>query len=151
MRLALAQARLAAQRDEVPVGAVATLDGRVVARAHNRPIAAQDPTAHAEIEALRAAAAALGNYRLTGLTLYATLEPCAMCFGALIHARIARLVFGAADPSGGALGGAFDLSRAPCFNHRVAIQGGVLAAECGALLEAFFKARRKPAAPQAGA
>jgi tRNA(adenine34) deaminase len=143
MALALECARDAYARDEVPVGAV-LVDGRgvVVARAANAPIASHDPTAHAEILALRAAGEALGNYRLPGCTLYVTLEPCAMCIGALVHARVARVVYGATDPKTGACGSAIDLAAHASMNHRIVVAGGVLAEECGALLRQFFVARR---------
>ena len=143
MALALECARDAYARDEVPVGAV-LVDARgvVVARAANAPIASHDPTAHAEILVLRAAGQALGNYRLLGCTLYVTLEPCVMCVGALVHARIARVVYGATDPKTGACGSAIDLVAHASMNHRIALTGGVLAEECGALLRQFFAARR---------
>lgn len=142
MREALEQARLAAAAGEVPVGCVIVHDGQVVASGFNRPISRHDPTAHAEIEALRAAGAALGNYRLGGCTLYVTLEPCAMCAGAMVHARIGRLVYGAVDPRAGAAGSAFDLLRSPAFNHRLEVAGGVLEAECREMLLDFFRQRR---------
>ncbi len=143
MRAALQQARLAAAQEEVPVGAVVRLaDGRSFA-AHNAPISANDPTAHAEIRAIRAAAAALGNYRLTGATLYVTLEPCAMCAGAIVHARIARVVYGATDPKAGAVVSLHRLLEDARLNHRPEVTGGVLAEECGEALRAFFRARRK--------
>lgn len=123
--------------DEVPVGAVVVLDGRVVGEGWNRPVSTQDPSSHAEIEAMRAAGKATGNYRLTGATLYVTLEPCIMCVGAAFHARIARVVYGAPDPKTGA--SELFMSR---FNHHARVQGGVLAEECGAALKAFFAARR---------
>ena len=130
MRRAIELAQRAAAEGEVPVGAVVVLDGNVIGEGWNRPIAARDPTAHAEIQALRAAAAAVDNYRLTGATLYVTLEPCDMCLGAMFHARITRAVFGATDP------------KKQVLKSQVALQGGVLAAECGALLSAFFAAKR---------
>jgi tRNA(adenine34) deaminase len=142
MRLALDQARAAAAAAEVPVGAVIAIDRRVVAEAGNRTIADQDPTAHAEIVALRAAARAVGNYRLLGATLYVTIEPCAMCAGAMVQARISRLVYGADDPKGGAVRSCFQLLDHPALNHRIEIASGVLAAECAAELQAFFAARR---------
>jgi tRNA(adenine34) deaminase len=142
MREALAMARLAQQRGEVPVGAVVVRDGVIVGRGGNAPVAASDPTAHAEIAALRDAAAALGNYRLPDCDLYVTLEPCAMCAGAIMHARIRRLVFGAADPKTGACGSVVDLFAEPRLNHHTAVFRGVAAAECSALLSAFFVARR---------
>lgn len=143
MQLALAQARQAAGRGEVPVGAVVVRDGQVIASGSNSPIASADPTAHAEIAALRAAASALGNYRLDGCDLYVTLEPCAMCSGAMLHARLRRVVFGAPDPKTGAAGSVLDLFGQPLLNHRTVVQGGVLADECGALLSEFFTARRQ--------
>ncbi len=139
---ALGLAQLAAERGEVPVGAVVVRDGALVGRGGNAPIAHSDPTAHAEIAALRDAARALGNYRLSGCTLYVTLEPCAMCAGAMMHARIARLVYGAQDPKTGAAGSVIDLFAEPRLNHHAVVAGGVRAAECGALLSAFFAARR---------
>lgn len=142
MRRALGLARRAERRGEVPVGAVVVCAGRVVAGAHNGPIGARDPTGHAEIRALRRAAARLGNYRLPGCTLYVTLEPCTMCAGALVHARVERVVFGAADPKSGALGGAYWLFDRPAFNHRYAVTGGVLADPAALLLRGFFAARR---------
>ncbi|HUH00035.1 MAG TPA: tRNA adenosine(34) deaminase TadA [Gammaproteobacteria bacterium] len=143
MRRALTLAACAEAEGEVPVGAVLVAEGRVIAETWNRNISRDDPTAHAEILALRAAGAALGNYRLPGATLYVTLEPCAMCAGAMVHARIARLVYGATDPRAGAAGSVFDLVRAPALNHQLQVTAGVLATECRALLQAFFRARRK--------
>jgi tRNA(adenine34) deaminase len=142
MRRALELAACGEAEGEVPVGAVVVHEGRVLAETWNRPISLADPTAHAEILALRAAGQALGNYRLPDATLYVTLEPCAMCAGAMVHARIARLVYGATDPRVGAVDSQFDLLRAGGLNHRVAITGGVLGAECSARLQAFFRARR---------
>ncbi len=130
MRRALELAGRAAEEGEVPVGAVLVLEGAIVGEGWNRPIAAADPTAHAEIQALRAAAAKVRNYRLTGSTLYVTLEPCEMCVGAMFHARVARAVFGATDP------------KKQVLKNKVALEGGVLAAECGAVLSGFFAARR---------
>jgi len=143
MSLALAAAREAEARGEVPVGAVLVAGDEVIATAGNGPIGGHDPTAHAEIAALRSGAARRENYRLTGSTLYVTLEPCCMCVGALVHARVARLVFGAADPKSGAAGSVFDLARARGHNHRIEVSGGVLADECGRLLQSFFRARRR--------
>jgi tRNA(adenine34) deaminase len=143
MRLALALAGRAAAAGEVPVAAILVADGQVVGEGWNCPIGACDPTAHAEINTLRDAARRRGNYRLIDTTLYVTLEPCAMCVGALIHARVARLVFGAREPRAGAVASQFRLLEAGCFNHRVAWSEGVLAAECGALLEDFFRSRRR--------
>jgi tRNA(adenine34) deaminase len=143
MREALALADRAAAEGEVPVGAVVVRDGAVIGRGWNRPIGRHDPTAHAEIEALRDAAQRAGNYRLPGATLYVTLEPCPMCAGAIVHARIARVVFGAADPRSGAAGSRFDLLPSDQrFNHRTLCAGGVLAGECGDRLRRFFQARR---------
>ena len=143
MLQALDCAREAYRLGEVPVGAVlADAQGVVVARAANAPIASHDPTAHAEIVALRTAGQALGNYRLPGCSLYVTLEPCAMCVGALVHARIERLVFAAADPKTGACGSVFDLAASPRLNHRLSVTGGVLAEESAALLRQFFAERR---------
>jgi tRNA(adenine34) deaminase len=143
MGLALGAAREAESRGEVPVGAVLVADGEVVATAGNGSIGDHDPTAHGEIVVLRAGAASRGNYRLTGSTLYVTLEPCCMCIGAMIHARVGRLVYGAADPKSGAAGSVFDLAQAPQHNHRLEVTGGVLAEECGRLLQSFFRARRR--------
>ncbi len=139
---ALALADAAARLGEVPVGALVVRDGEILGEGWNRPIASRDPTAHAEIVALRAAAAQVGNYRLTGATLYVTLEPCAMCSGALIHARVARVVFGARDPKTGAAGSQLDVLNTTRLNHVVEIRGGVLADAAAAQLQAFFKARR---------
>jgi len=142
MREALALARAAQDRGEVPVGAVVVRDGAIVGRGGNAPIAANDPTAHAEIAALRSAAAALGNYRLPDCDLYVTLEPCAMCAGAIMHARVRRLVFGARDPKTGACGSVIDLFAEARLNHHTRVTGELLATECGALLSTFFAARR---------
>lgn len=143
MQEALALAREAATCDEVPVGAVVVdAEGVVIGRGFNRPIGGHDPTAHAEIVALRDAAARLGNYRLPGCTLYVTLEPCVMCAGAMMHARISRIVFGARDPKTGACGSVVDLFAEERLNHHAEVVGGVLAEECGALLSGFFAARR---------
>ena len=142
MGLALDLAREAGALGEVPVGALMVIDGEVVGRGFNQPIGRHDPTAHAEIMALRDAAARLGNYRLPGSTLYVTLEPCAMCAGAIMHARVGRVVFGARDPKTGAAGSVVDLFAESRLNHHTAIAGGVLADECGSLLSAFFAARR---------
>jgi tRNA(adenine34) deaminase len=127
---------------EVPVGALVVIDGEVVGRGFNQPVGRRDPTAHAEIMALRDAAARLGNYRLPGCTLYVTLEPCAMCAGAIMHARVARVVFGARDPKTGAAGSVVDLFAEARLNHHTSVSGDVLADECGSLLSAFFAARR---------
>ena len=139
---ALALARAAALRGEVPVGAIVVRTGVIVGRGGNAPILASDPTAHAEIAALRDAARTLGNYRLPECALYVTLEPCAMCAGAIMHARIARLVYGAADPKTGVCGSVIDLFAEPRLNHHTRVTGGVRAAECGQLLSDFFAARR---------
>ena len=143
MREALALAAAAAAAGEVPVGAVVVKEGEIVGRGSNRPIGASDPTAHAEIIALREAASRLGTYRLPGCVLFVTLEPCAMCVGAMLHARLARVVFGAADPKTGACGGVVALSAEAKLNHQTAFEGGVLADECGALLRRFFADRRQ--------
>jgi tRNA(adenine34) deaminase len=142
MRLALAEAQAAAQAGEVPVGAIVVHDGRVLARGGNRPIAQSDPTAHAEIVALRAAAGILGNYRMPGAVLYVTTEPCIMCTGAMIHARVARLVYGCDDPKGGAVRSCFSVFDHAGLNHRVQVTPGVLAEECAGLLQEFFASRR---------
>jgi len=142
MRLALEQARLAAEAGEVPIGAVAVAGGEVVGRGFNRPIGALDPTAHAEVIALREAARALGNYRLTGVDLYVTLEPCLMCVGALVHARVARVMFGAREPKTGALVSTLHALDIPGLNHRFEIVEGVLEAECREVVQAFFRERR---------
>jgi tRNA(adenine34) deaminase len=142
MRIAIEEARAAAERGEVPVGAVVALDGRAVARAGNRAIVDCDPTAHAEIIALREAAKAVGNYRLLGATMYVTIEPCAMCAGAMVHARIARLVYAADDPKGGAVRSCFSLFESPSMNHRIEWTRGVLADDAAAPLKDFFAARR---------
>ena len=143
MRAALREAARAAREEEVPVGAVVVLDGRVIARAHNRPITPHDPSAHAEILALRRAGRKLGNYRLGGCSLYVTIEPCAMCAGAIVHARVRRLVFGAGDPKSGACGSALRILNHSRLNHRVEVRKGVLKEECAAILREFFASRRK--------
>ena len=142
MREALALAAQAAAAGEVPVGAVLVKDGAIVGRGYNRPITSSDPTAHAEIVALREGATKLGNYRLPGCTLYVTLEPCAMCVGAMVHARIARVIFGARDPKTGACGSIVDLPSIAHWNHHGSFEGGLLEAECGDILKGFFAARR---------
>jgi tRNA(adenine34) deaminase len=142
MRLALAEAQGAAQAGEVPVGAIVVKDGQVIATGRNAPVEGHDPTAHAEIVALRAAAQRLSNYRLDGCTLYVTLEPCAMCSGAMLHARLARVVFGAPDPKTGAAGSVLNLFGVGAVNHQTQVTGGVLAQECGSLLSSFFRQRR---------
>lgn len=152
MQLALEQAQLAWNAGEVPVGAVVVKDGVVIATGFNQPIGLHDPSAHAEIVALRAAAAALGNYRLPGCELYVTLEPCVMCSGAMMHARLARVVYGANDPKTGACGSVINLFEQEQLNHHTAVEGGVLAIEAGAMLKAFFaqrRAARRPAPPAA--
>lgn len=142
LREALEEAREAGAAGEVPVGAVVVHAGRVIARGANRTIADCDPTAHAEIVALREAARVLGNYRLSGATLYVTIEPCAMCAGAMIQARVARLVYGCDDPKGGAVRSCFEVLSSPQLNHRVEVTGGVLAEECAAVMQSFFAALR---------
>ena len=142
MREALGLAARAAAAGEVPVGAVVVRDGEIVGRGSNRPITSNDPAAHAEIVALRDAAARLGNYRLPGCELYVTLEPCAMCVGAMVHARIARVVYGATDPKTGACGSIVDLPAIAHWNHHGVFTGGMLAEECGAVLRRFFAERR---------
>jgi tRNA(adenine34) deaminase len=143
MAEALAEARLAAAEGEVPIGAAVVFEDRVVGRGRNARERLHDPTAHAEILALQEAARTLGRWRLTGATIYATLEPCFMCAGALVNARIDKLVFAVADPKAGAVGSLFDVPRDPRLNHRVEVSSGVLAAECATLLRAFFQDRRK--------
>jgi len=143
MSAAVAEARLALAHDDVPVGAVVVADGTVIGTGHNEREARQDPTAHAEMLALRRAAAALGSWRLLGTTLYVTLEPCAMCAGAIVLARVTRVVYGTADPKAGAAGSVLDILAEPRLNHRPAVEGGLLADECAALLRAFFAGRRR--------
>ncbi|NWG86875.1 MAG: tRNA adenosine(34) deaminase TadA [Hydrogenophilaceae bacterium] len=143
MREALAQAQQAWRAGEVPVGAVVVKDGEIVGRGYNCPILSRDPTAHAEVRALRDAATRLGNYRLVDCTLYVTLEPCLMCTGAMFHARIKRVVYGAKDPKTGVAGSVLDLYAEPRLNYHAEILGGVLAEECGALLSTFFAERRQ--------
>jgi tRNA(adenine34) deaminase len=145
MRLALEEARWAAAAGEVPVGAVVVLDGEVVGRGHNRPVAAADPTAHAELEALRAAGRRVGNYRLTGATLYVTIEPCLMCVGAMVHARIGTLVYGAPEPKAGAIESAQRAHEHPSLNHQFQVVSGVLAKEASELLRRFFADKRPKA------
>jgi tRNA(adenine34) deaminase len=142
MRAALAEAESAVEAGEVPVGAIVLVEGEVVAAAHNRTITGRDPSGHAEVLALRAAAQKLGNHRLTNATLYVTLEPCVMCVGAIAQARVARVVFGAYDRKAGALGSVVDLSDSRALNHRFEVNGGLLADECANLLQAFFASRR---------
>lgn len=143
MRVALVEAQAAAEKGEVPVGCVVVLGDSVLARAGNRTIADCDPSAHAEIVALRAAAKNLGNYRLNGAAVYVTVEPCAMCAGAMIQARISRLVYGCDDPKGGAVHTCFHIFSHPALNHRVEVLQGVLAEECAQMMQAFFAARRQ--------
>jgi tRNA(adenine34) deaminase len=147
MEQALEQARTAARAGEVPVGALVIKDGKILGAAHNRTLLDNDPAAHAEIVALRQAAARLSNHRLTGCEMYVTIEPCAMCAGAMIHARIARLVYGAVDPKAGAAGSVLEVINHPKLNHQMKVTPGVLADECSEILQEFFRARRKnPAA-----
>jgi tRNA(adenine34) deaminase len=150
MQIALELAGQARQRGEVPIGAVVVLDGTVIGDGFNQPISAQDPTAHAEIVAMRKAAARLGNYRLTGAELYVTIEPCQMCVGAMIHARIARVVYGAPEPRAGAIESAMRAHEHPALNHRMEAFGGVLEAESRALMQEFFRERRSPGAQAEG-
>jgi tRNA(adenine34) deaminase len=145
---AIAQARLGLAAGEVPVGAVLVVDGRAVAHTYNQPIGACDPTAHAEVLAVRAGARVVGNYRLTGATLYVTIEPCLMCVGALVHARVATVVYGAAEPKAGALESSVRAHEVPGLNHRLAVRGGVREGECRALIQQFFRERRQ--APRDG-
>ena len=142
MEAALAEARLAAEGGEVPIGAVVVYQGQIIARGQNRVLRDLDPTAHAEIVALRAAAASVGNYRLMGCTLYVTLEPCAMCAGAMIHARLDRLVFAASDPKAGAAGSVLEVINHPQLNHQMVVESGILGDEAGELLRSFFRERR---------
>ncbi len=143
MAEALAEARIAAGEGEVPIGAVVVFEGRIVGRGRNAREKLRDPTAHAEVLALQEAARALGRWRLTGATIYATLEPCPMCAGALVNARVDRLVYSVPDPKAGAAGTLFDIVRDARLNHRVEVESGVLAAECGELLKEFFRSRRR--------
>ena len=144
LRAAIAEARLAEEHGEVPVGAIIVREGEIIARGHNRVITDSDPTAHAEMVALRAAGTALGNYRLDACDLYCTLEPCAMCAGAILHARIRRLIYAAPDPKAGACGTVLSVLNHSSLNHRVDVTPGLLAEECGAMLRDFFRARRAP-------
>ena len=143
MKIALIEAKLAMDENEVPVGAILVQENNLIAQAHNQPIKNNDPTAHAEIEVLRKAGAKLHNYRLAKTTLYVTLEPCTMCLGAMIHARVERVVFGASDPKSGVCGSTIDLSSESIFNHQISVSGGVLEIECKNILQSFFKLRRK--------
>jgi tRNA(adenine34) deaminase len=142
MAEAIAEAHRAEAEGEVPVGAIAIADGRVVGAGHNQPIGLADPTAHAEIIAIRAAASTLGTYRLTALSIYVTLEPCVMCVGAMLNARIARVVYGARDDKAGALGSVYDIGRDGRLNHRFEVIGGVMESECAELMREFFRTRR---------
>jgi tRNA(adenine34) deaminase len=142
MQEALAEARAAAAADEVPIGAVLVHDGKILAHSGNRTIRDNDPTAHAEIVVLREAARLLGNYRLAGATLYVTIEPCSMCAGAIIQARVPRVVYGADDPKGGAVRSSFEILSHPRLNHQVEVTSGVLAADCAAIIQSFFSERR---------
>ena len=149
MREALRQARRGYREDEVPIGAIVVHKGEIIARAHNRPIHLNDPSAHAEILALRRAARKLGNYRLPACTLYVTIEPCAMCVGAIVQARVQRLVVGAMDPKAGACGSVLSVLNNPKLNHQVTFESGILQADCAAILQQFFRERRKTNRPGA--
>ncbi|SEC64862.1 tRNA adenosine(34) deaminase TadA [Terriglobus roseus] len=142
MHAAIAEAHAASAEDEVPVGAVVLLDGEIIGRGNNRVIRDSDPTAHAEIVAMRAAAQHLQNYRLSGCTLVVTLEPCSMCAGAILHARVGRLIYAASDPKAGACGSVLDVMNHPRLNHRVEVSPGLLAEDCSTMLQQFFRARR---------
>lgn len=142
MQQALALAAKGAELGEVPVGALVVLDGEIIGEGFNQPISSSDPSAHAEVKALRDAASRQNNYRLPGATLYVTIEPCTMCFGTLIHARIARLVYGAAEPRAGVVASQLQLAEKTFFNHKIEVEGGVMAAEAGALVREFFQKRR---------
>ena len=142
MRAALEQALEAGRRGEVPVGAVVVVDGEIVGAGFNQPIGGQDPTAHAEIVAMREAAKRLGNYRLRGATLYVTIEPCQMCVGAMVHARVARVVYGTREPKAGAIESAMRAHEHPALNHRLTATGGVLEEECRAVIQEFFREKR---------
>ncbi|MDA7437951.1 tRNA adenosine(34) deaminase TadA [Candidatus Pseudothioglobus singularis] len=142
MKIAIDEAKLAMDKNEVPVGAILVKNNRLIAQAHNQPITNNDPTAHAEIQLLRKAGDQLKNYRLVGSSIYVTLEPCAMCFGAMIHARIERIVFGTSDPKTGVCGSCINLNEEKFFNHKISITGGVLKDESSELLRLFFKSRR---------
>ena len=142
MRLALQMAKKSKEINEVPVGAIVVVNNQIVSQSYNQPISQNDPTSHAEINALRMASENLGNYRLKDTTLYVTLEPCAMCYGAIVHARISRLVFGAYDPKTGVCGSSFNLHEQACFNHKPKITEGVLEENCSLILKDFFKERR---------
>ena len=151
MREALAEAAKAEAAGEVPVGAVVVADGVIVGRGFNQPISTSDPTAHAEVVALRAAARTLGNYRLTGARLYVTVEPCVMCVGALVHARVGTLIYGAPEPKAGAVSSAISVLNHPALNHRVDVIPAVLETECRSVMQRFFQSRRQPAHDQAPA
>ena len=142
MRVALGEAEVARNDGEVPVGAIVVLDGKIVGRGRNRVIGSNDPTAHAEVLALRDAASGIGNYRLTGVTLYSTIEPCAMCAGAIVHARVGRLVYGASDPKAGAVVTHLGICSTDFLNHKVIVEGGILEDECRRMLQSFFRERR---------
>jgi tRNA(adenine34) deaminase len=142
MQIAIEEAKLAMRKNEIPVGAVLVKNDRLIAQSHNQPIKTNDPTAHAEIQLLRKAGLQLKNYRLIGSTLYVTLEPCAMCFGAMIHARIERIVFGASDPKTGVCGSCINLNKENFFNHKISITGGILKNESSKLLKLFFQSKR---------
>ena len=142
MQIAIIEANLAKSQDEVPVGAVLVKKGQLISQGHNQPISKNDPTAHAEIQVIRNVCKKQKNYRLVGTTLYVTLEPCAMCFGAMVHARVKRIVYGAHDPKTGVCGSSEDLTNANCFNHKIALVSGVLENECKQLLNKFFISRR---------
>ena len=143
MQLAILEANIAKDKGEVPVGSILVQNNQIISKAHNCPISKNDPTAHAEIEVLRKAGEKLNNYRLPQTTLYVTLEPCAMCLGAMIHARIERVVFGASDPKSGVCGSTINLSSESIFNHQISLSGGVLEHDCKNILQSFFKLRRK--------
>ena len=143
MQYAIIEANIAKDKGEVPVGSIIVQNNQIIAKAHNSPISKNDPTAHAEIEVLRKAGEILHNYRFPKTTLYVTLEPCAMCLGAMIHARIERVVFGASDPKSGVCGSTIDLSSESIFNHQISVSGGVLEHECKNILQSFFELRRK--------
>ena len=143
MKIAISEANLAINEGEIPVGAVLIQNSKIIAKAHNRPILNNDPTAHAEVEVIREAGKKLKNYRLSGSTLYVTLEPCAMCLGAMVHARIERIVFGASDPKTGVCGSKVDLTSEAFFHHKVQVKGGILEKENKEILQSFFKSKRK--------
>jgi tRNA(adenine34) deaminase len=142
MRVALGEAEVARNDGEVPVGAIVVLDGKIVGRGRNRVIGSNDPTAHAEVVALRDAASGIGNYRLTGVTVYSTIEPCVMCAGAIVHARVGRLVYGASDPKAGAVVTHLGICSTDFLNHKVIVEGGILEDECRRMLQSFFRERR---------